>query len=61
MAAFELYRDAKCEYRWRLKNDDGVIATSGAGAFTSHAGAERNVELVRAAVVGAEIVDLTGE
>jgi uncharacterized protein YegP (UPF0339 family) len=29
--AFEIYPDAKGEYRWRLKEDDKVVGTSGQG------------------------------
>ena len=59
MAEFEVYRDGD-DYRWRLRNEDGVIAVGGE-PFASRAGAERMVEAVVTQAPSARIVDLTGE
>ncbi|HEY7037120.1 MAG TPA: DUF1508 domain-containing protein [Thermomicrobiales bacterium] len=49
MAAFELYRDAKNEYRWRLRARNGrLIADSGEG-YHNRADCEHGIDLVRTA------------
>src|SRR6187551_317718 len=46
--AFELYPDAKDEYRWRLKDgDEKLVATSGQG-YKAKADAKRMVENFKA-------------
>lgn len=59
MATFEVYRDGD-QYRWRLRNEDGVIAV-GAEPFDSRIGAAHMVAFVATQAMGARIVDLTGE
>ena len=60
MATFEIYRDGLGDYRWRLRNEGGVIAVGGK-PFASRAGAERMVEAVVTQAPSARVVDLTGE
>jgi uncharacterized protein YegP (UPF0339 family) len=56
---FEVYRDNRREFRWRLKSGNGrVIATSGDG-YQAKAGCLAGIELVRQGANGAEIEDLT--
>ncbi len=44
---FEVYQDARKEYRWRLKNaDDKVVATAGQG-FTTKKSCEESVERIK--------------
>lgn len=72
-ARFELYKDARSEYRWRLRSPDSrdypgrhpkrvadpyVIATSPHG-FTSKGGALNCIEAVKRDAAGAEVVDRT--
>lgn len=47
--AFEVYPDAKGEYRWRLKDGDAVVGTSGQG-YKAKADAKRIVENLKADV-----------
>jgi len=55
MYRFEIYRDWRGEFRWRLVSDDGhVFATSGDG-YPSEAAAELAVHGLRPRMVDAEI------
>lgn len=54
---FEVYTDAKGEYRWRLKASNGqTIASSGEG-YTSKAGCMNGIESVKTNAPTAEIVE----
>ena len=44
MAKFELYKDAKGEYRWRLKSGNGQVIATGGEGYTSKAGALNGIE-----------------
>jgi uncharacterized protein YegP (UPF0339 family) len=56
-AKFEVYKDAKDEYRWRLRAANGqVIATSGEG-YTSRASCLNGIESVKSNAPGAEVVE----
>ncbi len=60
MAKFEMYKDAKGEYRWRLKASNGqTIATSGEG-YTTKANCENGIESVKKNAPGASTDDQTG-
>jgi uncharacterized protein YegP (UPF0339 family) len=49
MAAFELYRDGKHEYRWRLRaGNRRIIADSGEG-YHNRAHCEHGIDLLRTA------------
>ena len=54
---FEIYEDAKGEFRFRLKAGNGEVVASGEG-YASKDGAIRGTEAVQRAAEGAEIVDL---
>ena len=59
MAKFELYRDGRQEFRWRLKASNGeVIAESGEG-YTTKASAQNGIASVKKNAEPAEIDDLT--
>ena len=47
MANFELYKDAKGEFRWRLKSANGQIIATGGEGYTSKAGALNGIEAVK--------------
>ncbi|MGD9891494.1 MAG: HVO_2922 family protein [Dehalococcoidia bacterium] len=54
---FEVYRDAKSEYRWRLKATNGqTIATSGEG-YSSRQSCLNGIESVKSNAPEAEVVE----
>lgn len=56
---FEIYADAKKEYRWRLKASNGnVVATSGQG-YKAKADCRHGVELIQQGAADAKVVDST--
>ncbi|MFV8054645.1 YegP family protein [Mycobacterium sp. 48b] len=55
---FELYKDARGEYRFRLKAGNGEVIATGEG-YTSKAGAINGIESVQRNAPGAPIVDQT--
>ena len=46
-AKFEIYKDAKGEYRWRLKSANGQNIANGDEGYTSKAGAEKGIAAVK--------------
>jgi uncharacterized protein YegP (UPF0339 family) len=56
---FELYKDARGEFRFRLKAANGEVIASGEG-YTSKAGAENGIKSVQTNAPGATVVDQTG-
>ncbi|EPY99869.1 YegP family protein [Mannheimia haemolytica] len=55
---FEIYKDAKEEFRWRLKaGNHEVIATS--QAYTTKQGCQKGIEAVKKVTPETEIKDLT--
>lgn len=60
-ATFELYKDVKGQYRWRLRHENGnIIADSGEG-YSSKPGAKNGIRSVRENAPTAPIEDLTRE
>jgi hypothetical protein len=58
-ATFELYKDKKKEYRWRLRHSNGqVIADSGEG-YKEKAGAKNGINSVKENAPAAPIDDQT--
>jgi uncharacterized protein len=55
MAKFELYKDGKGEYRWRLKSGNGQIIATGGEGYTSKAGALNGIEAVKRDAAGANV------
>ena len=56
-AKFELYKDTKAEYRWRLVASNGqTIATSGEG-YKAKESAKAGIESVKKNAPAAEIVE----
>jgi uncharacterized protein len=57
MATFEIFKDAKKEFRWRLKASNGkIIADSGEG-YVAKADCEHGIELVKKEAASAEVKD----
>jgi uncharacterized protein YegP (UPF0339 family) len=55
---FEVFKDGKGEFRWRLKAANGqVIATSGEG-YTNKSGCENGIDSVKSNAPGAEVVEV---
>ncbi|EXI61915.1 hypothetical protein MHD_00505 [Mannheimia granulomatis] len=55
---FEIYKDAKEEFRWRLKaGNHEVIATS--QAYTTKQGCQKGIEAVKKVTSETEVKDLT--
>lgn len=46
-AKFELYQDAKGEYRWRLKSANGQVIATGGEGYTSKGGAQNGINAVK--------------
>jgi uncharacterized protein YegP (UPF0339 family) len=60
-ATFEIYEDAKREFRWRLKAANGqVIATSGQG-YKAKADCRHGIELVRKEASQAKVAELAAK
>ena len=59
MAKFELYQDARGEYRWRLKSANGQVIATGGEGYTSKAGAEKGIQAVMRDAPVAQMVDQT--
>jgi len=58
MAKFEIYKDKKGEFRWRLRADNNEIIASGEG-YTSKAGCKNGIESVKKNAGKARVEDLT--
>ncbi len=58
MAKFEIYKDKKGEFRWRLRADNNEIIASGEG-YTSKAGCKNGIESVKRNAREAKVEDLT--
>jgi uncharacterized protein YegP (UPF0339 family) len=46
---FELYKDAKDEFRWRLKGPDGKVLATGGQGYKAKADCKRGVEIIQEA------------
>jgi uncharacterized protein YegP (UPF0339 family) len=58
MAKFEIYKDAKGEFRWRLRADNNQIIASGEG-YTTKAACQNGIESVKNNAPKAEVDDQT--
>jgi uncharacterized protein YegP (UPF0339 family) len=59
-AKFEIYEDAKGEFRFRLKAGNGEVVATGE-SYKTKAGVINGVDAVKRAAAEAEIDDKTGE
>jgi uncharacterized protein YegP (UPF0339 family) len=57
MVKFEIFRDVRGEYRWRLRSADGQIFAIGGEGFKTKALAESSIEAVKRDAATAAIVD----
>ena len=58
-AKFELYKDARGEFRWRLKSGNGQTIATGGEGYTSKAGAQNGIDAVKRHAPGASVDDQT--
>jgi uncharacterized protein len=59
MAAFELYKDRRGEFRWRLRAGNGkIIADSGEG-YVRRIDCEHGIELVKSEAAAAEVKEIS--
>lgn len=56
-AKFELYKDAKGEFRWRLVASNGQMIANGGESYKSKASAKAGIESVKKNAPAAEIVE----
>jgi uncharacterized protein YegP (UPF0339 family) len=59
MAKFEIYKDSKGEFRWRLRANNNEVIATGEG-YTSKDGCKNGIESVKKNAPSAEIDDQTG-
>lgn len=55
---FELYKDAKGEYRWRLLASNGQTIATGGEGYSSASNAKAGIASVQKNAPGAEIVEV---
>ncbi len=59
MTKFQLYKDRKGEYRWRLRASNGEIIADGNEGYSSKDSAKHGIELVKQQAASAEVEDQT--
>jgi len=57
-AKFEIYKDKRGEYRFRLKAENGEVVATGE-SYPSLAGAKAGVEAVKRAAAAASVTDIS--
>ena len=57
---FEIFKDNKGEYRFRLKSRNGEIVASGE-SYPTKAGVRRGIQAVQRAAADAKIDDMSGD
>jgi uncharacterized protein YegP (UPF0339 family) len=57
-AKFEIYKDSRGQYRFRLKAANGEIVATGE-SYPTKAGAKKGIEAVKRAAAGAVVDDTT--
>lgn len=60
MAEFELYRNTRKEYRWRLKAANGKIMADSGEGYINKADCSAGIEWVKQNARGATVDDQTG-
>jgi uncharacterized protein YegP (UPF0339 family) len=58
---FQLYKDRKGEYRWRLRARNGEIIADSNESYSSKASFKHGIDLVREQAANAEVEDQTEE
>ena len=59
MTKFQLYKDRKGEYRWRLRARNGEIIADSNEGYSTKASCKHGIELVQQQAASAEVVDQT--
>jgi uncharacterized protein YegP (UPF0339 family) len=59
MAKFHIYKDAKNEYRWRFRADNGKIVADSAEGYTTKQACENGIEIVKKQAPTATVEDET--
>ena len=59
-AKFEIYKDSRGDYRFRLKAPNGEVIAWGDG-YSTKSGCKNGIESVKRNAPEAEIIDCTGE
>jgi uncharacterized protein YegP (UPF0339 family) len=55
---FEIYKDSRGEYRFRLKASNGEVVATGE-SYPTKRGVQAGIEAVKRAAAGASVTDLT--
>ncbi|HVK02841.1 MAG TPA: HVO_2922 family protein [Armatimonadaceae bacterium] len=58
MAKFEVYKDTKGEYRWRLKAGNGEVVADGNEGYASKQSCLNGIRVVKENAADAEVVEL---
>lgn len=58
MGKFELYADAKGDYRWRLKASNGQVIATGGQGYASERSAREGIASVKKNAPEAEILEV---
>lgn len=58
---FDVYEDAKKEYRWKLKSGNGQVVAGSSEGYKAKADAEKAVEAVKAGAAKAEVVEVKAD
>jgi len=56
---FEVYEDAKKEYRWRLKASNGQVIGASSEGYKAKGDCEKAIDLIKAGAAKAEVEDKT--
>lgn len=59
MAKFQMYKDGKGEYRWRLRADNNETIADSAEGYKAKDSCEHGIELVKKLAPDAEVDDQT--
>lgn len=59
MAKFQIYKDARSEYRWRFLANNGKIVADSAEGYVTKQGCEDGIEIVKTQAATATIDDQT--
>jgi uncharacterized protein YegP (UPF0339 family) len=57
-AKFEVYKDSKSEYRWRLKASNGQTIATGGEGYASESNCRDGIASVKREATAAEIVEV---
>ena len=59
MSKFQIYKDRKGEYRWRLRARNGEIIADSNEGYSSKANCKHGIDLVKQQAASAEVEDQT--